>query len=112
MSKTKGDDNMTTAQNNLYKALMLRCKAFKDSKEIKCQLIKYHWFNRYFLETLEKTNQMVKVVSFDLTNNKKAFEFEIDLNKFNEAQKLCKDTVAFIKDEEAEKITKVLMSIL
>ena len=33
---------MTTAQNNLYKALMLRCKAFKDSKEIKCQLVKYH----------------------------------------------------------------------
>lgn len=104
---------MTTAQNNLYKALMLRCKAFKDSKETKCQLIKYHWFNRFFLETLEKLNNgMVKVISFDLTNNKKAFEFEIDLNNFNEAQKLCKDAVIFIKDEEAEKITKVLMSIL
>lgn len=103
---------MTTAQNNLYKALMLRCKAFKDSKEIKCQLVKYHWFNRFFLETLEKQNQKVKVVTFDLTNNKKAFEFEIDLNNFNEAQKLCKDTAVFIKDEEAEKITKVLMSIL
>ena len=104
---------MTTAQNNLYKALMLRCKAFKDSKETKCQLIKYHWFNRFFLETLEKLNNgMVKVVSFDLTNNKKAFEFEIDLNNFNEARKLCKDAVIFIKDEEAEKITKVLMSIL
>lgn len=90
MGKTKGDDNMTTAQNNLYKALILRCKAFKDSKETKCQLVKYHWFNRFF----------------------KAFEFEIDLNNFNEAQKLCKDTVIFIKDEEAEKITKILMSIL
>lgn len=112
MGKTKGDDNMTTAQNNLCKALMLRCKAFKDSKEIKCQLVKYHWFNRYFLETLEKQNQKVKVVTFDLTNNKKAFEFEIDLNNFNEAQKLCKDAAIFIKDEEAEKITKILMSIL
>ena len=112
MDETKGGSDMTTAQNNLYKALMLRCKAFKDSKETKCQLIKYHWFNRYFLETLEKTNKMVKVVSFDLTNNKKAFEFEIDLNNFNEAQKLCKDAVIFIKDEEAEKITKILMSIL
>lgn len=91
---------------------MLRCKAFKDSKETKCQLIKHHWFGRYFLTTLEKTNKMVKVITFDLTNNKKAFEFEIDLNKFNEAQKLCKDTVYFVKDEEAQKITKILMSIL
>ena len=47
-----------------------------------------------------------------LLKNRSEYQFEVDLNNFNEAQKLCKDAVIFIKDEEAEKITKILMSIL
>lgn len=105
---------MTTAKENLYKALMLRLKAFKDVKVTKSQLIKYHWFNRYFVVTLEKLSKdgTTKVVTFDLTNNQKAFEFNFNLNDFKEAQKLCKDITCFVKDEEAEKITHILMSIL
>ena len=108
------NDNMTTAKENLYKALMLRLKAFKDVKVTKSQLIKYHWFNRYFVVTLEKLSKdgTTKAVTFDLTNNQKAFEFNFNLNDFKEAQKLCKDITCFVKDEEAEKITRVLMSIL
>lgn len=105
---------MTTVKENLYKALMLRLKAFKDAKVTKSQLIKYHWFNRYFVVTLEKLSKdgTTKAVTFDLTNNQKAFEFNFNLNDFKEAQKLCKDITCFVKDEEAEKITRVLMSIL
>lgn len=99
-------------KKQLKKLLMIRMKQFKDSTVTECELIKYHWFNRKFSSRLTKLNNGKCInTTYDLTNNCKAFEFEFNLNDFNSAQKVVNDIIIFIKDEEVEKLCKILYTI-